>query len=57
MGDGVLVFYDRDNPESSALQDFTKKADRDQGFAVMCLGGIGIFAGIVLFNKAKQKTA
>jgi hypothetical protein len=52
IGENVLVYYDRENPAFNALEDFSQQAGQDQGFAVMCLCLIGIFAGIFLFSKA-----
>jgi hypothetical protein len=54
-GERVTVYYDREDPTYNALEDFSKQAGRDQGFALICLCGVGIVAGVVLYNKWQQK--
>ena len=55
IGEHVLVYYDSLNPEFNALDDFSKQAGQDQGFAVLCLCLIGVFVGIVLYSKIQRK--
>lgn len=54
VGEQVLVYYDGENPAFNALEDFSRQTGQDQGFAVVCLCGIGIFAGVVLYAKAQH---
>lgn len=56
IGERVLVYYDGKNPAFNSLEDFSRRTGRDQGFAVMCLCLIGIFAVTVLLAKAHHRT-
>ena len=55
LGEQVTVYYDREKPHINALEDFSAHSGRDQGFGTMCLCGIGIFAGVVLYTRAQHR--
>ena len=54
LGEVLTVYYDSTDPSTSGLEDYSVKGRRDGGLIPICVFGIILIPGIIIYVKAKK---